>query len=72
VRVRRELRTPSGKLDVIGASGAALDHPDRSVRAGFNLYEFNDNSLASVEAYVVDPQTGGLQATAIGDVTGCG
>jgi 3',5'-cyclic AMP phosphodiesterase CpdA len=72
VRVRCELPTLSGKLDVIGASGAALDHPDRSVRAGFNLYEFDDNTLASVEAHVVDPQTGGLQATAIDQVTGCG
>ena len=71
VRVRCELPTPPGKLDVIGASGAALDHPDRSVRAGFNLYEFNDNSLASVEAYVVDPQTGGFEATAIDHVAGC-
>ena len=72
VRVRCVLPTPSGKLDVIGASGAALDHPDRSVRAGFNLYEFDEDTLASVEAYVIDPQTGGLQATAIGDAAGCG
>jgi hypothetical protein len=57
---------------VIGASGAALDHPDRSVRAGFNLYEFDDDNLASVQAYVVNPQTGGFEATAIDHVTGCG
>lgn len=72
VRVRCVLPTPSGKLDVIGASGAALDHPDRSVRAGFNLYEFDENTLASVEAYVIDPRTGSLQSTVIGDVAGCG
>ena len=72
VRVRCELPTLSGKLDVIGASGAALDHPASSVRAGFNLYEFDDDRLASVEAHVVDPQTGGLQATTIEHVTGCG
>lgn len=72
VRVRRGLPTLSGRLDVIGASGAALDHPDRSVRAGFNLYEFDDDRLASVEAHVVDPQTGGFEATAIGDVAGYG
>lgn len=72
VRVRCGLPTPSGKLDVIGASGAALDHPDSSVRAGFNLYEFDDGGLASVEAHVIDPRTGGLQAMAIGEVTGCG
>jgi 3',5'-cyclic AMP phosphodiesterase CpdA len=72
VRVRCELPTLSGKLEVIGASGAALDHPDSSVRAGFNLYEFDDATLASVEAQVVDPQTVGLQATTINHVTGCG
>ena len=72
LRVRCELPTLSGKLDVIGASGAALDHPDRSVRAGFNLYEFDDDNLASVQAYVVNPQTGGFEATAIDHVTGCG
>ncbi len=71
VRVRCGLPTSSGKLDVIGASGAALDSPDMSVRAGFNLYEFDDGSLASVEAHVFDPQTGGLQAAAIDYVTGC-
>jgi len=71
LRVRCELPTPSGKLEVIGASGAALDHPDRSVRAGFNLYEFEDDRLASVQAYVVDPQTGGLPATEIRHVSGC-
>jgi len=71
VRVRCELPTLSGKLEVIGASGAALDHPDSSVRAGFNLYEFDSDRLASVQAYVVDPQTGGLQATAIRHVSGC-
>jgi len=71
VRVRCGLPTPSGKLDVIGASGAALDHPDRSIRAGFNLYEFDEGTLASVEAYVIDPQTGGLRATAISEVSKC-
>ena len=72
VRVRYELPTPSGKLEVIGASGAALDHPDSSVQAGFNLYEFDDDGLASIQAYVVDPQTGGFQSTAIRHVSGCG
>ncbi len=70
VRVRCGILTASGSLDVIGASGAALDHPDRSVRAGFNLYEFDDGRLASVEAHVIDPKTGGLQATEICDATG--
>ena len=59
-------------LDVIGASGAALDHPDPSVRAGFNSYEIrNDGSVASVEAHVIDPTGGSLQTMAIDEASGC-
>ena len=62
LRVRHELGTCAGRLDVIGASGAALDHPDPSVRAGFNLYQFEeDGSLASVEAHVLGPDGGAMQ-----------
>lgn len=61
-RVRCRLRTQAGALEVIGASGAALDHPDPSVRAGFNLYRFEDDGrLSSVEAQVIDPKGGGWQ-----------
>jgi 3',5'-cyclic AMP phosphodiesterase CpdA len=56
VRVRDRLRTAAGILDVIGASGAALDHPSPTVRAGFNLYAIEDDgSLASAVAHVVVP-----------------
>ncbi len=62
VRRRCTLRTRSGTLDVIGASGAALDHQDASIRAGFNLYVIDDaGALVSVEAHVVDPLRGGFQ-----------
>ncbi len=71
MRVRCELQTFLGKLNVIGASGAALDHPNKSVRAGFNMYEFDDGNLVSVEAYVIDPLTGKLQPTSIPDIAGC-
>jgi 3',5'-cyclic AMP phosphodiesterase CpdA len=72
-RVRCRLPTASGALDVIGASGAALDHPDGSVRAGFNLYGIDgDGGLASVEAQVIDPATGGLQPMAIAEAPACG
>lgn len=71
-RVRCELRTRCGTLQVISASGAALDHPDWSVRAGFNLYEIRDDgTLTSAEAHVVDPQRGGLRVTTIPEVPGC-
>jgi 3',5'-cyclic AMP phosphodiesterase CpdA len=61
VRVRCRL----GALDVVGASGAALDHPDDSVRAGYNLYELDDGGLAGVEADVVDVAGGPLRRTDI-------
>jgi 3',5'-cyclic AMP phosphodiesterase CpdA len=54
VRVRHRLATAAGALDAIGASGAALDHPNPTVRAGFNAYELaGDGALASAEAQVV-------------------
>ena len=72
VRVRCVLRTAAGALDVIGASGAALDHPDPSVRAGFNLYEIDDDGrIATVEARVVDPSGGPLRETSIAERPGC-
>jgi len=50
------LRTSSGTLDVVSASGAALDHPDPRIRAGFNLYEIaGDGAVVRVESYVLDP-----------------
>ena len=72
VRLRCRLLTPLGGLEVIGASGAALDHPDASVRAGFNLYGIADNgTVRSVEAHVIDPQSHRLRPVAISDVPGC-
>lgn len=72
VRVRCRLRTPAGMLDVIGASGAALDHPDSAIRAGFNLYEVGeDGGLASAEAYVIEPGTHVLPRTIIPERPGC-
>ncbi len=72
VRVRCVLRTASGALDVIGASGAALDHPDPSIRAGFNLYHIEDDgSIAAVEAHVVDPSGSALARTTIAQGSGC-
>ena len=72
VRVRCLLRTATGALDVIGASGAALDHPDASVRAGFNRYEIGDDgSLITVEAHVIDQPGTTLRRTTIPQRTAC-
>jgi len=54
VRLRRPLQTAAGTLEVFAASGAALDHPDPAVRAGFNAYAMGDDGgLATAEAHVV-------------------
>jgi len=72
VRVRCVLRTASGALEVICASGAALDHRDPSIRAGFNLYEIDDEgAIAAVESRTVDPSDGTLRPTMIAERAGC-
>lgn len=72
IRLRCQLRTASGVLDVLGASGAALDHPDSAIRAGFNLYEIGeDGGLASAEASVIEPGTHVLRRTIIPERPGC-
>lgn len=72
VRVRCLLRTATGSLDIIGASGAALDHSDPSVRAGFNRYDIGDDgSLTAVEAHVIDPSGIALRRATISQRAGC-
>jgi 3',5'-cyclic AMP phosphodiesterase CpdA len=72
-RSRCALVTRSGALDVISASGAAVDHPDGSVRAGFNLYTIDaEAGLVSVEARVIEPESGELVSAAIAAVPDCG
>jgi 3',5'-cyclic AMP phosphodiesterase CpdA len=67
VRLRARLTTREGELEVIGASGGALDHPHPSVRAGWNRYELDEQGdVRSVEARVFDPATQRLQPVAIG------
>jgi 3',5'-cyclic AMP phosphodiesterase CpdA len=71
-RVRCSLRTDGGSLDVVGASGAALDHDDTAIRAGFNLYEIEDDgSVMTVEAHVLDSAGRGFVRTTIAERRGC-
>lgn len=66
VRVHCRMPTAAGVLDVVSASGAALDHPDDAVRAGFNEYRFNaDGDIGSVHSHVVDPSDLSLAPAAI-------
>ena len=55
------VRCRCGALDAVCASGAALDHPDDSIRAGYNLYALDAGGVVGMEAHVVDPATGGLR-----------
>ncbi len=72
IRVRCKLQTPTGALDVVCASGAALDHPDPSVRAGFNLFEIdNEGTIANVQAHVLEPSDGTLRPTIIAGRVDC-
>jgi 3',5'-cyclic AMP phosphodiesterase CpdA len=65
-RVRYRLSTAAGELDVVGASGAALDHPDRSVRAGLNRYDIGaDGAVERIGALVVDPAGGAVHPVPI-------
>ena len=60
-RSRVALRTSAGTLDVVSASGAALDHPDPKVRAGFNVYEIaGDGAVLRVESYALDASRTGF------------
>jgi len=68
VRWRSRQLTRAGALDVVCASGAALDHPDPAVRAGFNAYEIDEEGgLAGIEAQVLDASGRAFQRTAIAE-----
>ncbi len=72
LRVRCRLRTAVGSLEVIGASGAALDHADPAIRAGFNRYEIDEEGrLAAIEAHVIDREGHRFQRTTIPERPEC-
>lgn len=72
VRVRCAVRTTAGSLHVVAASGAALDHADPSVRAGFNRYEIDDEGrIETIEAYVLDRSGRAFERTAIAERPEC-
>ena len=66
VRRHGRLRTNAGALDVVCASAAALDHPSPHVRAGYNVYELEDDGrIRAIEARVLDPATGVFERLAL-------
>ena len=67
------LRCRLGALEVVGASGAALDHPDPEVRAGYNTYQIAaDGSLGPVGAQVVVPGEAGFRPEVVRSRERCG
>jgi 3',5'-cyclic AMP phosphodiesterase CpdA len=68
VRVRRPIAPAGSGVVAYGASGAALDHPDPAVRAGFNAYTWDDGGrLVSAEAHVLAADGCTLDRRPIGD-----
>lgn len=56
-----------GEVDVVGATAAALDHPDPRRRAGWNLYEIAaDGALAAARARVIDAEGRALRDEELG------
>jgi 3',5'-cyclic AMP phosphodiesterase CpdA len=54
-RIRRQLATRGGHIDVIGATSASLAHPSPARMAGYNLYELTDDGeIGSLESFAFD------------------
>lgn len=72
VRVHCRLPTAVGALDVISASGGALDHPDDAVRAGYNEYRLDsDGHIAGVTSHIMHRSGQGLRAGAVPERRSC-
>jgi 3',5'-cyclic AMP phosphodiesterase CpdA len=65
-RRHARLATAAGALHAVCATAAALDHPSDSVRAGFNLYEIDDDGrIAALEGRVLEPATSSFRSVAL-------
>lgn len=57
IRRHHALRTGAGMLNALCATAAGLEDPSPRVRAGFNLYELDDDGqVARIEAHVLEWQ----------------
>jgi 3',5'-cyclic AMP phosphodiesterase CpdA len=71
LRLRRRLPTATGALELICASGAALEHEDPAVRAGFNAYALaDDGTVTAVEGHVLSPDGRTLVRTGLPEPAG--
>ncbi len=58
-RAHRVCKTSAGRIDIIGATSASLQHEDGERTAGFNVYQFAPNGfLAGVEAHILETDKG--------------
>ena len=54
-RMWRSIATKNGRIEVLGATSASLDHAEHARMAGMNLYDFdNDGRLVDAHALVVE------------------
>jgi 3',5'-cyclic AMP phosphodiesterase CpdA len=66
LRKRSTLHTAAGTLEVVCASGASLDHPSDAIRAGYNVYDVNeDGRIVSIAARVLEPDGLAIRDVAI-------
>jgi 3',5'-cyclic AMP phosphodiesterase CpdA len=64
VRRHDRLTTAAGALEIVCASGAALDHPSEQVRAGFNCYELDAaGRIVTIEAHVLEASSSSFRVT---------
>jgi hypothetical protein len=55
-RIQRPLETSRGQVHSVGATSASLEHEDEAKRAGFNVYDIDDEgTVKRIEAHVFDP-----------------
>ena len=54
LRKRSVLHTAAGRLELVCASGASLDHPSDAIRAGYNVYDMDEQGrIVSIAARVL-------------------
>ena len=69
--LHKRVRCRSSAIDLVGASGAALDHPNPAIRAGFNAYEIDDDGVVTIEAHALDADGNAFVRVPIAERSGC-
>ncbi len=61
-RIHRVLSTARGHIDAVGATSASLLHASDERRAGFNIYEVNDDgAIHTMESHALDEEAQGFR-----------